>query len=64
MGKHSFGWKATCCGAALLAIGSFVSPEPAHAQFGGIIGGLLSGGLRFGHGGGGGGGRSVAARAR
>jgi len=56
MGKHSFGWKVTCCGAALLAIGSFVSPEPAHAQFGGIINGLMGGGLRFGHSGGGGGG--------
>jgi hypothetical protein len=48
MRNHSYGWKITCCGAALLAIGSFVSPEPAHAQFGGIINGLLNGGgMRF-----------------
>ena len=59
MRNHSYGWKVTCCGAALLAIGSFVIPEPAHAQFGGIINGLLNGGgMRFrispGRGGGGG----------
>ena len=47
-----------CCGAALLVIGGFVRPEPAHAQFGGIVGAVLGGmggGFRF-HGGGGGGG--------
>ncbi|HEY6259564.1 MAG TPA: hypothetical protein VIY51_27630 [Xanthobacteraceae bacterium] len=55
-------WKATCCGAALLALGSFMAPEPAHAQFGGIsLGGggrirLNLGGLGIGIGGGGGGG--------
>jgi hypothetical protein len=54
MGKHSLWWKTTCCGAALLALGSFVSPEPAQAQFGGIVGGLIGGGLRLNFGGGGG----------
>ncbi len=54
MGKHSLWWKTTCCGAALLALGCFVSPGPAHAQFGGIVGGLIGGGLRLNFGGGGG----------
>ena len=40
MRKQSYVWKITCCAAALLALGSFVRPEPAHAQFGGIIGGI------------------------
>jgi hypothetical protein len=56
MRKHSYGWKITCCAAALLALGSFIRPEPAHAQFGGIVGGLIGGGIRFHLGGGGGGG--------
>jgi hypothetical protein len=44
----------------LLALGSLIRPEPAQAQFGGIAGALLGGGLRlhFGGGGGGGGGGS------
>ncbi|HEY4406204.1 MAG TPA: hypothetical protein VGN55_16270 [Xanthobacteraceae bacterium] len=58
MHKHSYGWKITCAAAALLAFGSFVRPEPAHAQFGGIVGAMMGGGIRFnlGRGGGGGGG--------
>src|ERR1700731_1189400 len=56
MRKHSYGWKITCCAAALLALGSFIRPEPAHAQLGGIVGGLSGGGIRFHLGGGGGGG--------
>jgi hypothetical protein len=59
-GKHdmntlSFGWKVTSCGAALLVLGSFAVPEPAHAQFGINIGGLIrafGGGVRFKGGGG------------
>jgi hypothetical protein len=47
MRKHSHRWRVTCCAAALLALGGFVRPEPAHAQFGGIIGAALGGGLRF-----------------
>jgi hypothetical protein len=60
MRKHSHFWTLTCCAAALLALGSFLRPEPAQAQFGGIAGALLGGGLRlhFGGGGGGGGGGS------
>jgi hypothetical protein len=58
MRKQSYVWKITCGAAALLALGSFIRPEPAQAQFGGIIGGLIGGGIRFhlGRGGGGGGG--------
>ena len=56
MHKHSSCWKITCGAAALLALGSFIRPEPAHAQFGGIVGGLIGGGIRFHLGGGGGGG--------
>jgi hypothetical protein len=56
MHKQSYGWKITCCAAALLALGSFIRPEPAQAQFGGIIGGMIGGGLRLHLGGGGGGG--------
>jgi hypothetical protein len=50
-----FGLKITCCGAALLVLGSFAVPEPAHAQFGINIGGLIrafGGGVRFKGGGG------------
>jgi hypothetical protein len=55
MRKHSYWWKITCCGAALLALGSFARPEPAHAQFGGIIGAAIGGGgIRLNFGGGGG----------
>src|SRR4030088_1967519 len=59
MPNQSYALKITCCAAALLALGSFIRPEPAQAQFGGIIGGMIGGGLRFhlGGGGGGGGGR-------
>jgi hypothetical protein len=56
MRKHSHFWTVTCCGAALLALGSFVRPEPAHAQFGGIVGAVIGGGgirLQFGGGAGG-----------
>ena len=56
MRKHSYVWKITCCAAALLALGSFVRPEPAQAQFGGIVGAMIGGGIRFHLGGGGGGG--------
>ena len=56
MRNHSYFWTVTCCGAALLAFGSVIRPEPAQAQFGGIPGALLGGGLRFHFGGGGGGG--------
>jgi hypothetical protein len=58
MRNQSYVWKITCGAAALLALGSFIRPEPAQAQFGGIIGGLIGGGIRFhlGRGGGGGGG--------
>jgi hypothetical protein len=59
MRKQSYVWKITCCAAALLALGSFVRPEPAQAQFGGIIGGMIGGGLRLHLGGGGGGGGRV-----
>jgi hypothetical protein len=63
MRKHSHCWKITCSAAALLALGSFIPPEPAHAQFGGIIGGMIGGGLRLHLGGGGGGGGSHHDRA-
>jgi hypothetical protein len=65
MSNHSYFWKTTCCGAALLALGSFIRPEPAHAQFGGIIGGMIGGGIRLhlGGGRGGGGGGSHHSRA-
>jgi hypothetical protein len=63
MHKQSDVWKITCCAAALLALGSFIRPEPAHAQFGGIIGGMIGGGLRLHLGGGGGGGGSRHDRA-
>jgi hypothetical protein len=56
MRKHSHFWTVTCCGAALLALGSFIRPEPAHAQFGGIVGAVIGGGgirLQFGGGAGG-----------
>jgi hypothetical protein len=59
MRKQSYVWKITCCAAALLALGSFIRPEPAQAQFGGIIGGMIGGGIRFHLGGGGGGGGRV-----
>jgi hypothetical protein len=55
MSNHSRLWKASCCAVALLALGSFVIPDPADAQFniGGIIGGILGGRIRFrGHEGG------------
>src|SRR5258708_23003327 len=58
MRNHSHFWTVTCCGAALLALGSLIRPEPAHAQFGGIPGALLGGALRLHFGGGGGGGSS------
>jgi hypothetical protein len=45
MRTHSCCWTTTCCAAALLALGSFVGPEPAHAQFGGI--GINLGGIRL-----------------
>ena len=66
MPKQSYVLKITCCAAALLALGSFIRPEPAQAQFGGIIGGMIGGGLRFhlGGGGGGGGGRGHREPAR
>ncbi len=54
MSNHSYFWKTACCGAALLALGSFVQPKPAHAQFGGIVGAMMGGGgIRFNFGGGG-----------
>jgi hypothetical protein len=58
MSNHSCFWKATCCAAAMLALGGFIRPEPAYAQFGGIIGGMIGGGIRLHLGGGGGGGGS------
>jgi hypothetical protein len=58
MSNHSCFWKTTCCAAALLALGGFIRPEPAYAQFGGIIGGMIGGGIRLHLGGGGGGGGS------
>jgi hypothetical protein len=64
MRKHSHYWKITCGAAALLALGSFVRPEPAQAQFGGIIGGMIGGGLRLHLGGGGGGGGGGTRRER
>jgi hypothetical protein len=58
MGKHSYCWKTTCCAAAVLALGSFIDPQPAKAQFGGIIGAAIGGGgIRLNFGGGGGGSR-------
>jgi hypothetical protein len=58
MRKQSYCWNTTCCGAALLALGSFIDPQPAKAQFGGIIGAAISGGgIRLNFGGGGGGSR-------
>jgi hypothetical protein len=63
MRTHSYWWKITCCGAALLALGSLARPEPAYAQFGGIIGPMIGGGIRFHFGGVGGGGGSRHERA-
>src|ERR1700686_627640 len=45
MRTHAYCWKITCCAAALLALGSFVPSQPAHAQFG--IGGINLGGIRL-----------------
>jgi hypothetical protein len=44
MSNQSYFWKTACCAAALLALGSFIRPEPAHAQFGGIVGAMMGGG--------------------
>src|SRR5262249_39192049 len=49
MNRYSRGLLATCSGIAGLAIVATAFPEPAHAQFGGIIGAMLRG---FGGGGG------------
>ena len=45
MRTHPYCWKTTCCAAALLALGSFLPSQPAHAQFG--IGGINLGGIRL-----------------